>query len=165
MPSCDDALEAVGVAQHPVGHVAAVACAQRALARLVDEGIVLLGVVKALHQIGEGLAAPVAVDAVDDGLPVARRAAGIDHHHDVAVGGKQLGVPAIAPRVAPVALRPAVDEELERIFFGGIEAGRANEKAFELGTILGGEPEAFHLGQVELGEEGVVEVSDLFRLV
>ncbi len=67
----DDALEAVGVAENPVGHVAAVAGAEGALAGLVDEGIVLLGVVEAGHQVGEGLAAPVAVDAIDEGLSVA----------------------------------------------------------------------------------------------
>ena len=67
----DDALEAVGVAENPVGHVAAVAGAEGTLARLVDEGVVLLGVVETEHEVGEGLAAPVAVDAIDKGLAVA----------------------------------------------------------------------------------------------
>ena len=71
----DDALEAVGVAENPVGHVAAVAGAERALAGFVDEAVVLLGVVEAGHQIGEGLAAPVAVDAIDEGLAIACRSA------------------------------------------------------------------------------------------
>ena len=30
----------------------------------------------------------------------------------------------------------------------------------EFGAVGGGEPEGFHLGEVELGEEGVVEVGD-----
>ena len=100
----DDALEAVGVAEDPVGHVAAVAGAEGALAGFVDEGVVLLGVVEAGHQVGEGLAAPVAVDAVDEGLAVAGRAARIDHDDDVAVGGEEFGVPAVGPGVAPVRL-------------------------------------------------------------
>ena len=142
------------MAQDPVGHVAAVACAQRALARLVDEGIMLLGVVEAGHQISEGLAAPVAVHAVDKGLPIACRAARIDHDDDVAVGGKELGVPAIAPIVAPGALRAAVDEELTGYFFAGSKPGGRNEEAFDFGLVLGGEPEGFHLRAGRVGRGG-----------
>ena len=129
-------LEAVGVAEDPIGHVAAVACAECALAGFVDEGIVLLGVVEAGHEVGEGLAAPVAVYAIDEGLAVAGGAARVDHDDDVAVGGEELGVPAVAPVVAPCALRAAVDEEFDRIFFGGVEAGGRDEEALELGAVL-----------------------------
>src|SRR6202044_1890775 len=66
----DDALEAVGVAEDPVGHVAAVAGAEGALAVFVDEGVGFLGVGEAGHEVGEGFAAPVAVDSVDEGLAV-----------------------------------------------------------------------------------------------
>ena len=92
------------------------------------------------------------------------RAAGIDHHHDVAVGGEELGVPAIAPVVAPVALRAAVDQKFERVLFRRIEARRADEEAFELGAVLGCEPEGFHLGEIEFGEKAVVEVGDRARV-
>src|ERR1043166_405757 len=44
-----DALETVGMAEDPVGHVSAVACSQRALALFINEGIMLLRIVKALH--------------------------------------------------------------------------------------------------------------------
>ena len=125
----------------------------------------LLGVVEAGHQVSERLAAPVAVHAVDDGLAVAGRAAGIDHDDHVAVGGKKFGVPAIGPGVAPVALRTAVDQEFDGIFLGGIEGWGLDEEALELGFVGGGEPEVLHLGQVELDEKGVVEVSDEVRLV
>jgi len=67
----DDALEPVGVAEDPVGHVAAVARAQRALSILVDERIRPLRVVEALHQVFKRSAAPVAVDGVDELLSVA----------------------------------------------------------------------------------------------
>ena len=50
----DQALEAVGVAEDPVDHVSAVARAQRALAVLVDERIILLGVVEALIRSSYG---------------------------------------------------------------------------------------------------------------
>ena len=111
----DQALEAVGVAFDPVDGVSAVAGAQRALAVFVDEGIGLLGVVEAQHQVLIRRPAPVAVDGVNELLPVAGRAVEVDHHDDVAVGGEQLGIPAIRPVVAPRALRAAVDEELHRI--------------------------------------------------
>ncbi len=54
----DDALEARGVAQDPVGHVAAVTGAEGALAGLVDEGVVLLGVVEAGHEVGDRACRP-----------------------------------------------------------------------------------------------------------
>ena len=73
---CDDALEAVGVAEHPVGHVSAVARAERALAVFIDEPVMLLSVVEALHQVFERSAAPVAVDGVDEFLSVARSSRG-----------------------------------------------------------------------------------------
>ena len=105
----DDALEAIGMAENPVGHEAAIAGSESALAGLVDERVMLLGVVEAGHEVGEGLAAPVAVDAIDEGLAVSGRAARVDHDDDVAVGGEEFGVPAVAPGVAPRALRAAVD--------------------------------------------------------
>ncbi len=107
-----------------------------------------------------GLAAPVAVDAVDYGLAVAGAAAGIDHDDDVAVGGEELGVPAIGPGVAPCALRAAVDQEFDGVLFGGVEGGGLDEEALELGFVGGGEPEGFEGSQVELGKEGVVEVGE-----
>src|SRR5581483_1817153 len=45
------AFEAVSVAEDPVDHVSAVARSQRALAVLVNEWIMLLGVVETLHQV------------------------------------------------------------------------------------------------------------------
>ena len=85
----DDAVEAVGVGEHPVGHEAAVAGAERALAGLVDEGVFGFGVVEALHQVDVGAAAPVAGDLVDELLAVAGGAAAVDADDDVAVGGEE----------------------------------------------------------------------------
>ena len=78
-----DALEAVGMAQQPVGHVTAVARAQRGLAVLVDERIRLLHVIEPLHQIDIRLPAPIATDRVGKFLPVTGRAVEIDHHDHV----------------------------------------------------------------------------------
>ncbi len=86
----DDALEAVGVGEDPVGHEAAVAGAEGALAVLVDEAVVLLGVVEALHQVDVRAAAPVAGDLFEELLAVACGAARVDHHHYISVGGEEL---------------------------------------------------------------------------
>src|SRR5713101_410561 len=66
-----DALEAVGVTEDPVSHVSAVARAQRALAVFINEGIMLLGILEALHQVFKRSTAPVAVDRINKLLPVA----------------------------------------------------------------------------------------------
>src|SRR6476469_3718759 len=105
------ALESIGMAQDPVDHVAAIARAQRALAFFVDEWIRLLRVVKAVHQIDVRFAAPILVHAIHKSLPVTRRSPRIDHDDHVTTGGKELGVPAIRPFVAPLALWSAVDQE------------------------------------------------------
>jgi len=156
MPSCET------MHLHPVGHVPAVARAQGSFAVLVDEREFLLGFIQSKHEIGEGLAAPVAVHAIDNRLPVAGRAARIDHHHHVAVRGKQFRVPAVAPRIAPSPLRPAVDKELDRVFLGRIEARGPNDEALQLGLVGCGEPEVLHLRQIELGEKGLVQVGKVF---
>src|ERR1700733_6059490 len=120
----DDALEAVGVAEHPVGHVSTVARAEGALAVFIDKPVMLFRVVEAFHQIFKRSAAPVAIDRVYELLPVAGRAVEVDHDDDVSVGGKEFGIPAVRPIVSPGALGTAVDEELYGIFLGRVEVWR-----------------------------------------
>ena len=139
----DDALETVGVGEHPVGHEAAVAGAEGALAGLVDKGILRFGVIEAAHEVGEGAAAPVAGYFVHEFLSVACRPAAVDADDDVARGGHQLPVPAIAPGVALGGLRAAMHDELQGVFLGGIEVGGLEEKAFDLGVVDAREPEGF----------------------
>src|SRR5206468_4667657 len=111
-----DALEAISVAEDPVDHVPAVAGAQRALTVFIDKRIVLLGIVEALHQVLKRSAAPVAVDRVNKLLPVAGRSVKINHDHNVTVRSEELGIPAVCPLIAYWDLRPAVHNELHRIF-------------------------------------------------
>src|SRR5260370_28620856 len=92
----DDALETVGVSEDPVGHVSAVSGAQRALPGLVNETVMLLRVVEALHQVFKRSAAPVAVDSVDELLSVAGRAVELDPPYHVSVRSQQLALPPIA---------------------------------------------------------------------
>src|SRR5439155_204589 len=69
-----DALETIGVAEDPVGHVTAIARAERGHAVLVDERIGLLHVIEPLHQIDIRFAAPIAADRVGKLLPITGRA-------------------------------------------------------------------------------------------
>ena len=66
-----DALEAVGMAENPVRHVAAIAGAQRAFPVFVNKWVSAFGVVKPFHQILEGTATPIAIDVVNELLSVA----------------------------------------------------------------------------------------------
>ena len=71
------------------------------------------------------LAAPVLRDLVDELLAEAGRAARVRRGDDPALRRPQLRVPARRPRVLPRALRPAVDEEHDRILLRGIEVAAA----------------------------------------
>ena len=137
----DDALEAVGVAENPVNHVAAIAGTQRTLAVLVDEGIRFFGVVETEHQVFEWSAAPIAIDSVNEFLTIAGRAVEVDHYDHVAVGGKQFRIPAKAPVVTPGSLRSAMHKEFHRILLFGIEVGRLEEQAFDFVSVVAGEAE------------------------
>src|SRR5205085_6080616 len=156
-----DALETIGVAEHPVRHVTAIARAQRRLAVLVDEGIGLLDVIETLHQIFVRLATPIAADRIGELLAITGRAVEVDHHYDVIAGrGEQFRVPAIGPGISPRTLRPAVDQELQRIFFCRIEPGWANDEACDVRVVRAGERERLHRLHVDLREQRVVHVRD-----
>src|SRR5207244_2834398 len=111
-----------------------------------------------LHQIFKRSAAPVAVDGVDELLPVTGRAMKVNHDDDVPARGKEFGIPAIRPVVSPRALRATMDEELHRILLAGVEVRRLDEEALNFIAVGAGEPEGFKRGHGYLGEDGVVEV-------
>ena len=67
-----------------------------------------------LQDVLVGAPAPVAAHVVDELLAPADRAARVGHEDDVAGGGEDLRVPAVAPALAPLALRAAVDEDEQR---------------------------------------------------
>src|SRR5438309_9446469 len=96
------------MAENPVSHVSAVAGTERAFAGFINKPIMLFHVVEALHQVFKRSAAPVAVDGVNELLPVAGRAVEVNHDDHLSVGREQLGVPARAPVVSPRTLGPAV---------------------------------------------------------
>src|ERR1019366_4561705 len=93
------------------------------------------------HDVVEGAAAPVAVDLVDELLPVARRAARIGHHHDVAGGGEYLRVPAIRPTVAPESLGAAVDQHQHRVLAVLLKAVRLHHETLHPRALRAIHPE------------------------
>jgi hypothetical protein len=83
-----DTLEAIGVAEYPVGHVSGVAAADCAFPIFIDERVGLLGVIEALHRILKRNTAPVAGDGVDELLTVPGRAVEVDCDDHISVGGQ-----------------------------------------------------------------------------
>src|SRR5215472_18434788 len=115
------------MAFYPVGHVATVAGSERAFAVPVDKEIVLLDVINTKHHVFVRRSAPVAIDGVDELLAIAGGTVEVDHCHNVAVGGEELGVPSIRPIVTPGSLRSTVDEVLQRIFLALVKVGRPDK--------------------------------------
>src|SRR3546814_20310248 len=103
-----------------VHHIAAIAGAQRAAIAGIDLRILGGGGGQPPFQILQRLAAPIFVDAVGEGLAVARRTVEIDDHRSIAMGSERLGIPAIGPAIAEASLRPARENGERR---GGGEGG------------------------------------------
>ena len=120
-------LETSCVRCDPINHVAAIRAPGRGHAVCIDVGIISDDVVDALHQVFIDAPAPIVGDLVREFLSIARRAARINHDGDVSRRGKQLFVPPVAPRIGPQALRPAMNEEEQGIFFRRVEMRRANQ--------------------------------------
>src|SRR5258708_15614004 len=119
------------MAEDPVDHVAAVGAAGRADACAMDEWLGSHGV-DAIHDVDERLAAPVARNALDESLSAARRATWVRQQDDIAARGEHLRVPAIAPGVAPLPLRAAVNEHDERILLRRVETSRLDDRPLNL---------------------------------
>ena len=85
--------------------------------------------IEPLHQVFVDAAGPVLADLVGELLAVAGRAPRVDRHHGIARRGEHLVVPAIVPLVVPGSLRPAVDQEDDRVFLGRdrIRAGASSQ--------------------------------------
>ena len=144
--------------QHPVGHKAAIARPQRALPRLVEEGIRRLGIVQPLHQVLIGPPAPVAAHLVDKLLPIPRRPAPIDPHHHIPIRRQQLPVPAIAPRIPQRRLRPSMHHKLHRILLRRIKPRRPQDKPLNLRSLRPHKPERLHLRQIKLVQHRIVQM-------
>src|SRR5579864_18094 len=161
----NQAFESRGMAQKPVDHVSAITRPQSAFPLLVHKWIGFFHVVQPPHQVYERLPSPIAIDAINEGLPVACGATRIDHHHQIAIRRQQLSVPAIAPFVTPRTLWTTVDQELHRILLAGIESRRLHQEAFHLRAFGPCKPEWFQRLHRHLRQHSVIQMAELFRLV
>ena len=117
--------------------------------------------VHALHHVDVRFSAPIIGDFVREFLPVAGRAAPVDHQRHVTRGGKYLRVPAVAPRVRPHRLRPAVQQHQQRIFLRGIEFRRPDQHRLYFGSFRAIEPERLRRIHLQLRQQRVIRVRDL----
>ena len=107
------------------------------------------------------LAAPIAVDVVDELLAVAGGTARIRHHHHVAGRGEHLRVPAIGPALRPT--RPAVRREsgtAPDISGPRRNPGGFTTKACTRALIRAFDPELFERRELALAEQRVVQVRE-----
>ena len=105
-----------------------------------------------------GLPAPIAVDLVDELLPVAGGPARVRHHHHVTRRREDLRVPAISPDVAPESLRPAVNQQQHGILAARLEAVRLHHETLHARAILRIHPEFFERRHLVRIQHRVVEM-------
>src|SRR5580704_18051469 len=147
--------------ENPVGHVAAEARTQSALAVLVNKWIGAFGIIQAFHQILKRCPTPIAVHRIDELLPIARRSMEIDHYHHIPVGREEFGIPAIAPVIPPRSLRPPMKEELDRLFLVGIEVRRLDKESLNFIVSRAREPEGFKRRHCHPSQHSMIEIGEL----
>ncbi len=106
-------------------------------------------------------------DGVFEGLAVAGGAVEIDHHHRITGAGIGLRVPAIGPAVAERALRPAVDQEGDRIGLALFITDRLDDIAMNVFIVPALEAELLVLAggqaiehRIELGQVGSAVIEE-----
>jgi len=115
--------------------VAAVACSHGTQTILVDEGLLrhCIDTVKVILNV---LAAVVARDLLTPVAAEARVTATVDSHHDIAVCGHHLVVPAVAPALPERSLRPALAVQQRRVFLRGVKVRRIDDPHLKILAIL-----------------------------
>ena len=151
------------VARDPVDHVAAVGAAERAGAAAVEPGIPFGGGSQALLEILERLAAPVAADRVGECLAIAGRAVEIDEQDAIARAGEHLRIPAIAPGIRHARLRPAVDDERDRIARAGLPVPGLQRVAVDLVAARAVEGELLGLAEPHLRQPRGIDLRQRAR--
>src|SRR5580692_4952364 len=85
----------------------------------------------------------------------------IDHHHHIPIGREEFRIPAITPVVSPRSLRPAMKEELDRIFLVGIEVRRPDKEGLNFIVSRAREPERFKRRHCHPSQNGMIEIGEL----
>ena len=126
----DGALETVRVSDEPIDRISSVARARDTHSLWIDES-------EPRHRIENGievnhdLAAPILRDFIHESLPETRRTARIRRCNNPTSRSPKRGIPAIRPRVRPIALRAAVNEENGRILFRSVEVRRLKQPVLD----------------------------------
>ena len=153
--------EAGGLRDDEVGGDASVGPA--ADAELVGVGDSLLnGVIDHGHVVLEVLVAPIGEDGFAEVLAVTGGTARIGKEDGVALGGVKLGKMGEFSVVGP--LRAAVGDEKRRVFLARDVIEGFVEVAGDGGAVFAFEVDVIAVGELELGEEGVVDMGDLGEL-
>ena len=95
--------------------------------------------VEAFHQVFVDAAGPILADLVGELLAEAGRAAGIDRDDRIARRGEHFVVPSVVPFVVPGTLRPAVDQEDDRVFLARVKSRRPHQPALNAVAVGPGE--------------------------
>ena len=106
----DQRFEPVGVPENPVDHVAAVGRAGRGHVIFVHVGQRGHGV-RHGHDVLESAAAPILIHIVGELLAIPDGPTRVRHGYHVSFRSEYLGVPAVAPTLAPFSLGAAVDQD------------------------------------------------------
>ena len=140
--------EAIGVADDPVGHIAAITPAGHAHVILIDPGISFQRHIETIHDVEVIFAAPFADNAALELLAIAGRAARIRKQHRIAFRGVNLKL--VIPVDAVLSGGSAVNAENQRILLACLPPDRLNEKAINVPIICALISEALDLGQLPL---------------
>ena len=129
--------EALGLADDPVGHVAAVGPAADAQALVVDVARALDDLVERAHQVGVVHARPVTHDRAPEAFAVAVRTARVHVEDDKTHAREDLQL--VEERPSVLGVRTAVDLHHGRMEAVRVEALRFEHPALELPTVRSGE--------------------------
>src|SRR5437588_12698003 len=116
----------------------------------------LIVITYTLHKYFKRIADPDYDDRINELLTVASGPVKVNHHDHVCVGGEEFRIPAVAPVVSPSPLRPAVNEEFDRVLLVGIKVRWLDQEAFNLVAIGAGEPEGLERRHGDLGENSII---------
>src|SRR5471030_256154 len=152
-------LESRGVAQNPVGHIAAVTSAGHAQPLGVHPRILFERRIHARHHVLIVHAAPIVRDAPLELLPVAGRSARIAEKNRPPLGRVDLEL--LIPIHAVLARRPAVNAHHHGILLARLPADRLHEKSIDVPPVRALITQAFHGGHVQSRPEIRIQVRQL----
>src|SRR2546423_3616715 len=154
----DCGLEDVGVSDDPVGHEAAVGAACDAEALAVNPGVFFERGLDAVHDVRVVLAAPLALYAALELLPVARRAARVAVEDGPPSRGVDLEL--LEPVNAVLACGAAVDAQDQRVLLPLLPAEGLDHEAVNVPSVRALVSHALNVRELEPRPESLVEARE-----